>query len=496
MSFFSCVSLIYVGARRARRKEGREGGREAEREDIKGKGIEAGPPAKVLGGQGRKEERKEKGRKKDGKMTGDMDFGQLMQQAAAIKTEQVKADRRKYESSPQWLQHSLFQCIDTQVAAARAEPCVEERVEIAQRFKEAGNDLFRRGDWVQANDKYERCVGCFWYISTTNKDWKKRGIRDEDIDFVRDDDIDSCKQVRELIVSCLNNIAQCHINLEEFSDCIRVCDTVLELDPNNVKALYRKAEALVAPLSSGATHLEQAVRYLKQAATADPTNKALRRRYQQLVDELKTLRAADKKTFSNVFQRSETLEAAKGGRKSSNNDDGEEGVSSAAAREKAGMEDDAAERKAHEEKKKGEIKQEKQVRDQLDKYRDMSHQLKSKGRVKDAEQIDEIIHSTEKQLDQQRRVREMDFFNPTPEMIQEAKELHGLDLNDKNVQKMLHHMMQNKIDPNASNNVVSAKEEEAAGEGSVANNASPALLIGLLMAFLSLLTSWYHGGSA
>ena len=54
-------------------------------------------------------------------MAQDGEFGRMMQTAAAMKTEQVKADRRKYEASSQWLQHTLFQCVDKQVVEARNE---------------------------------------------------------------------------------------------------------------------------------------------------------------------------------------------------------------------------------------------------------------------------------------------------------------------------------------------------------------------------------------
>ena len=47
-------------------------------------------------------------------------------------------------------------------------------------------------------------------------------------------------------VTCLNNLAACYISQKEFMKAKEICTRVLELSPNNVKALLRAAKASLA----------------------------------------------------------------------------------------------------------------------------------------------------------------------------------------------------------------------------------------------------------
>lgn len=55
-----------------------------------------------------------------------------------------------------------------------------------------------------------------------------------------------------------------------------------------------------------------------------------------------------------------------------------------------------------------------------------------------------------------------DFFNPTPEMVEEAQRLHGLDLTDRRVQEMLHDLQhQHKNGPSTSTSGVESPTSES-----------------------------------
>ena len=56
--------------------------------------------------------------------------------------------------------------------------------------------------------------------------------------------IETDTQSRQNCIDCLNNIAQCDINLNEYSKALVYVNRVLEYDDNNFKALYRKGISL------------------------------------------------------------------------------------------------------------------------------------------------------------------------------------------------------------------------------------------------------------
>lgn len=69
-------------------------------------------------------------------------------------------------------------------------------------------------------------------------------------------------QAKALKLSCCNNLAQCFLKLEMWSKAIDNCTMALELDPDNAKALFRRAQAYV----EGKDH-ELAVKDLKRLGT-------------------------------------------------------------------------------------------------------------------------------------------------------------------------------------------------------------------------------------
>jgi len=80
------------------------------------------------------------------------------------------------------------------------------------------------------------------------------------------------------IVPVLTNIAQCHLRLHQYDDCLEYCNRALYVQPENIKALSRRAKVhrLTDPPKY---HL--AVQDLTQALKIDPDNKSLRRELEE-----------------------------------------------------------------------------------------------------------------------------------------------------------------------------------------------------------------------
>jgi Tfp pilus assembly protein PilF len=50
-------------------------------------------------------------------------------------------------------------------------------------------------------------------------------------------------QLITTLVSCLNNMAACHLSMKEYAKAKDLCVRVLELEPENVKSLIRASKA-------------------------------------------------------------------------------------------------------------------------------------------------------------------------------------------------------------------------------------------------------------
>ncbi|XP_063415307.1 peptidyl-prolyl cis-trans isomerase D-like [Mytilus trossulus] len=92
------------------------------------------------------------------------------------------------------------------------------------------------------------------------------------------------------------NLAACSLKLKEYSDALQHCDQVLQEDEKNVKALFRRGQAL-----NGLNKWDEALESLKQASQVEPTDKGIlteMAKTKKLVDAYK---AKEKKMYSNMF---------------------------------------------------------------------------------------------------------------------------------------------------------------------------------------------------
>jgi tetratricopeptide (TPR) repeat protein len=96
---------------------------------------------------------------------------------------------------------------------------VEDRLKEALRVKEAGTQLFRKGLFSRSLEKYESANGTLHPSS------------DDPVNF------------RPVVVQLLGNISLCHIKMESWHEAASVCGKALEINPADVKALYRRAIA-------------------------------------------------------------------------------------------------------------------------------------------------------------------------------------------------------------------------------------------------------------
>lgn len=322
------------------------------------------------------------------------EFEVLLQQASALKSQQLKSQRPRYESSPVHLKNTLFH--DHASKHSDLTQCLRQ----AETFKSRGNELFTKGAYVEAIDQYERALGEFSYIKPLH-DIRSNGIVDDKLEFVTL--FAEEKLVKELQCKCLLNIATCCLKLRtDISRCNDLCTLALEIKPGCAKALYKRAQARSLQPNSGTTELEMALADARKAYELDSKDTSVRRLLRKLSTTLKNQRMQDIKTFKGVLH---------------------------------GKRLGYSDVKTPEDKERERELQRK--RDSL-LYLQLSEKFNREGRTKEAEELltasqllsnDHVDH-TDQEQDVTTQVSDWD--NPSDEMILEAENF-GVDLRDRNV---------------------------------------------------------------
>ena len=166
------------------------------------------------------------------------EFGQLIQQAAKLKGAQMAKDKRRFETWPKYLQHTMYN--QEKLAEIRALPAAE-RLERASALKDEGNELVKEGRHDDAMGVYEKALGVYYYVHNREPEWKTKGINDADVKIVDEAAEDSgeeiAQQVRQLKLSVLLNISLAAQHAQDQGLVARACTDALKLDSTNSKAL-------------------------------------------------------------------------------------------------------------------------------------------------------------------------------------------------------------------------------------------------------------------
>ena len=102
----------------------------------------------------------------------------------------------------------------------------------------------------------------FRYFEATHPDWQSKGIDDDKLREVDDHGkTDFQKQrILTLKINTFLNMAACNIKAQDFKSSVDACNEVFKLDPNNLRALYRRARATALPINAGVPEFRKAVK--------------------------------------------------------------------------------------------------------------------------------------------------------------------------------------------------------------------------------------------
>ncbi|XP_059428085.1 70 kDa peptidyl-prolyl isomerase-like isoform X2 [Corylus avellana] len=154
----------------------------------------------------------------------------------------------------------------------------KEKIEACERNKNDGNVLFKAGKILSASRKYEKAAK---YVEF-------------DHSFT-----DAEKSIANAVwLSCNLNRAACKLKLGEFLEASGLCTKVIEHDPLNVKALYRRSQAYLK-----ISELEKAEADIKAALTIDPNNRDMNAVYKELKNKQREYGRYEAEIFGTMLSR-------------------------------------------------------------------------------------------------------------------------------------------------------------------------------------------------
>uniref|UniRef100_A0A8C3NMZ8 FKBP prolyl isomerase 8 n=1 Tax=Cyanoderma ruficeps TaxID=181631 RepID=A0A8C3NMZ8_9PASS len=155
--------------------------------------------------------------------------------------------------------------LEVELLAARDAPDLEllsgkEKIRLANRKRERGNFFYQQADYVLAINSYDIALRI---VGSSSK-----------VDFSPDEEA----ELLDVKVKCLNNLAASQLKLDHFKAALKSCNLVLEHQPGNIKALFRKGKVLAQQ-----GEYREAIPILKAALKLEPSNKTIHAELSKLV---------------------------------------------------------------------------------------------------------------------------------------------------------------------------------------------------------------------
>lgn len=155
---------------------------------------------------------------------------------------------------------------------------LNEKINILNRIKEAGNYFFKNEDYTQSARKYKKLTRYYNHFKDT-------ADNDEDKEV-----LDKFQLVN------LTNLAATELKLQDFDDVRFSCNAAIQIDPKNIKAHYRRG---IANLEL--KNYEMALSDLKFALKKLPKNKAVQREFERARKHLISYREIEKIKYKKLF---------------------------------------------------------------------------------------------------------------------------------------------------------------------------------------------------
>ncbi|CAH0751598.1 unnamed protein product [Diatraea saccharalis] len=163
---------------------------------------------------------------------------------------------------------------------------VKERVNLVPVLKEKGNKLFRENKFAEAEEAYSQAIAICEQLMNRERKTDEEWIN-----------------LNNIKLPILLNYTQCKLKSGDYYAVIEHCNTILQYDKNNEKALYRRAKAHV-----GAWNPDKAEEDFKRLKELNPSMSIM------VKNELETIRKlrhekeqCDKDALKKMFNKDEQM---------------------------------------------------------------------------------------------------------------------------------------------------------------------------------------------
>ncbi|CAF1143377.1 unnamed protein product [Rotaria sordida] len=136
---------------------------------------------------------------------------------------------------------------------------------------------------VQADGHYQAAI----------KKYKKIGDYLQTATYENENDK---KKAEEVKLSAQSNTALCYLKLNEHSECIQVCDKVLELDSKNEKCLFRRGQCQLSM-----SNFDEAMKDFQEVLKLNSSNSAAKQFIQKCREEMKAYHEKEKQLYASIF---------------------------------------------------------------------------------------------------------------------------------------------------------------------------------------------------
>lgn len=171
----------------------------------------------------------------------------------------------------------------------------ESRKKIGNKKRERGNFYFERQEFNSAIQLYRRALE---YL-----DESEGGITNPTIDGELEPTNAQLQDLLEDRIKVYNNMAQAQMKIKAFEAALKSIDTVLQCQPNNVKALFRKGKILEEKAD-----VENAIPLLRKAAILEPENKSIQNELSRLILKSKREARNEKDLYQKMLGQAQILD--------------------------------------------------------------------------------------------------------------------------------------------------------------------------------------------
>eukprot|EP01099_Mayorella_cantabrigiensis_P004733 TRINITY_DN3607_c0_g1_i1.p1 TRINITY_DN3607_c0_g1~~TRINITY_DN3607_c0_g1_i1.p1 ORF type:complete len:174 (-),score=48.43 TRINITY_DN3607_c0_g1_i1:61-582(-) len=163
---------------------------------------------------------------------------------------------------------------------------LSEKITIAKKKKEEGNESFKQKNYVDALKGYH-----FGYLYIKGLDAKNLPIPST-VELTAE----QRREITELSLSLFLNMAACHLQLHKYDKVIEDCNKALGLSPENEKALFRQGQAYLA-----LNDLEKAEINFEKVLKTSPNDHVVHNEFKRLRTKQKEADQQQKKVFAAMF---------------------------------------------------------------------------------------------------------------------------------------------------------------------------------------------------